>query len=110
MKMRSLSFVTGLVIAAILVTPATAKKRPPPPPPPPPPPSTSSTYVMSYGDVLGGARSGVTPEAVQATSDGGSIALGHSDLRSVSWVVKLDGAGNPQWQKEIGCFNLPPGG
>jgi hypothetical protein len=47
---------------------------------------------------------------VQATSDGGSIALAQSDCRSVSWLVKSDSAGTPQWQEEFGCFNLPPGG
>ena len=45
---------------------------------------------------------------MQATSDGGSIALAQSDRRSVSWVIKFDAAGNPQWQKEIGCLNLAP--
>jgi hypothetical protein len=25
-------------------------------------------------------------------------------------VIKLDPFGNAQWQKEVGCFNLPPGG
>jgi hypothetical protein len=107
--MRSASVGVGLVVVAILVTPAAAKKKPPPQPVPPPA-SASTTYVRGYGDVLGGAETGVTPEAVVATSDGGSIALAQSDRRSVSWVVKLDAAGNPQWQKEIGCFNLPPGG
>src|SRR3954452_21350773 len=106
MKKRSLSFVSGLVlstavIASILVAPAAAKKKPPPPPPPPPP-SASSTYVKSYADVLDGGRCGVTPEDVQATSDGGSIALAQSDCRSVSWLVKSDSAGTPQWQEEVG--------
>jgi hypothetical protein len=110
MKKRSLSFVSGLVlstavIASILVAPAAAKNKPPPPPP-----SASSTYVKSYADVLDGGRCGVTPEDVQATSDGGSIALAQSDCRSVSWLVKSDSAGTPQWQEEVGCFNLPPGG
>jgi hypothetical protein len=116
MKKRSSSLVAGvvlssLVVLALFVSPAAAKKKPPPPPPPPTTSTSSSSFfVRSYGDVLDGAASGVTPEAVQATSDGGSIALAHSDDRGVSWVVKLDAVGNPQWQKEIGCLNLPPGG
>lgn len=109
--MRSRSFAFGLVAAVVvgllLVTPAAAKKRPKPPPPPA---STSSVYVKSYANVLDGGRWEVTPQAVQATADGGSIALAHSDRRSESWVVKFDAAGNPQWQEEVGCFNLPPGG
>lgn len=113
MRKRSLSFVSGLVLAtavigSILVAPAAAKKKPPPPPPPPP--SASSNYVKSYADILDAGRCGVTPEDVQATSDGGSIALAQSDCRSVSWLVKSDAAGNPQWQEEVDCFNLPPGG
>ena len=112
MTIRASFFLTGVVLASILAAPAAARKKPPPPPPSPPPPpvSTSTTYVRSFGDVLDGVESGVTPEAVHATSDGGSVALAQSDRRGVSWVVKLDAAGNPQWQKEIGCLNLPPGG
>jgi hypothetical protein len=112
--MRSRSFVWGLVVlatvvASILVTPAAAKKKPPPPPPPPPPaPFTSTTYVRSYANVLDGVRKDVTAHAVQATTDGGSVALSHSD--SESWVVKFDAAGNPQWQEQVGCFGLPGGG
>ena len=112
MTTRSLFSLLGLLlVAVVLVTPAAAKKKPPPPPPPPPSPSlSSSTYVKSYADVLNGAKCDVTPEAVQTTSDGGSIALTHADCRSMSWLVKFDAAGNPQWQKEVGCFNIAPGG
>jgi hypothetical protein len=113
MTTRSLSFLFGLLlVSVVLATPAAAKKKPPlpPPPPPPPPTSTSSTYVRSYADVLGGVRCAVTPEAVQATADGGSIALTHADCRGVSWLAKFDAAGNPQWQTEVGCFNIAPGG
>ncbi len=120
--MRGLSFVSGLVlsaavIASILVTPATAKKKPPPPPPPPPP-STFSTYVKNYASVVDGAKCDLTPETVAATSDGGSVALALSSrpnasasdsCRGVNWLVKLDAFGNPQWQKAVGCFGLPPG-
>jgi hypothetical protein len=110
-KVRSFSLLLGLVLFAAIVGPAAAKKPPKPPPSPPPPPSTSTLFVKNYANVLNGTKcSSVTPEVVQATSDGGSIALAHADCRSVSWVIKLDPFGNPQWQKEIGCFNLPPGG
>jgi hypothetical protein len=113
--MRKLAFASVLVlsaamIATMLVAPAAAKRKPPPPPPPPPPPSNSSTYVTSYANVLNGVKCGVTPQAVQETADGGSIALAHSDCRSVSWLVKSDRYGNPQWQKEVACVGLPPGG
>jgi hypothetical protein len=113
MKTRSMSFVLGLVLSAgvvatMLATPAAAKKKPPPPPPPPPP-FTSTTYVRSYANVFDGVRSEVTAHAVQATADGGSVVLAHSDRRGENWVVKFDAAGNPQWQEEVGCFSLPPG-
>ena len=112
--MQSFRFVSGLVVSAavigsILVSPAAAKRKPPPPPPPPPP-STSSTYVKSYANVLDGVRCDVTAEAVQATSDGGSVALALSSCRGLSWVVKADALGRQQWQAEVGCFGLPAGG
>jgi hypothetical protein len=124
MKRRCLSFawslfLTAAVVGSMLVTPAAAKKKPPPPPPPPPPPaSTSSTYVNSYANVVAGVKCDVTPVAVTATSDGGSATLALSSrpsiqasesCSSVNWVVKLDAFGNPQWQKLVGCFNLPGG-
>jgi hypothetical protein len=121
MKMRSL-FVSGLVLSAVLIgsillTPATAAKPPKPPPPPPPP--SFSTYVKNYANVIGGVKCDVSPEVVQATSDGGSVALALSsrpgDFASdscagVNWLVKLDSSGGPQWQEVVGCFGLPPGG
>ena len=88
MRMRSSSFVSGLVlslavIGLMLVAPAAAKKRPkPPPPPPPPPPSTFDTYVRSYASVIDGAKCSLTPEAVRATSDGGSVVLALSSRPS----------------------------
>jgi hypothetical protein len=114
--MRKLAFasvlvLSAVVVASVVVAPAAAKRKRPPPPPPPPPPASSSTYVMSHANVLNGVKCySVTPEVVEATSDGGSIALAHSDCRSVSWVIKSDAYGNPQWQKEVACFGLPPGG
>src|SRR5215216_7705501 len=121
MKVRSFSFLSGLalsaaVIGSILVTPAAAKKKPPPPPPPPPAPAPASfsTYVKNFASVIDGAKCGVTPEAVAATADGGSVALALSDqpnafasdsCSGVNWLVKLDASGNPQWQEGVGCFS-----
>lgn len=123
MRIRSLSFVSGLVLTAavlvtLLVTPAAAKKRPKPPPPPPPAPapSTFSTYVKNFASVVEGQKCSLTPEHVRATSDGGSVLLalssGSSSLSSprcggVNWVAKLDQFGNPQWQESVGCHELP---
>jgi hypothetical protein len=123
MRVRNFSFVSGLalstvVLGSILVTPATAKKKPPPPPPPPPAPASFSTYVKDVASFIDGAKCGLTPEAVVATSDGGSVALALSDApnasasdscRGVNWLVKLDASGNAQWQEGVGCFSLPPG-
>jgi hypothetical protein len=118
MKMRGFSLVSGLLSAAviglILVASASARRPPPPPPPPaaPPTPSTSSTYIKNFANVLNGVKHSVTPEAVETTSDGGSVALSLVDpgeYHGVSWLVKLNSAGGPQWQKEVGCFNLPDG-
>ena len=119
--MRGLTFVSRLVLSAaviglILVAPAAAKK--PPKPAPAPPPSTSNLYVKSYASVVDGKKCSMTPEAVVATSDGGSALLALSDRPSslasescsgVNWLVKLDAFGNAQWQRSVGCFNLPPG-
>ena len=115
--MRCLSFISGLllsaaVIGSALLTPAAAKRKPPPPPPPPPPSSTTDTYVKNYGSVIGGQKCGLTPEAVQSASDGGSALLALSTTTSVyssefcggaSWVAKLDTFGKPQWQEVVGC-------
>ena len=113
MKMRGLSFLSVLALTAagaLLLAQSVDAKRPPPPPPPPPPAPSWNTYVKNYAYVHEGARYGVTPEEVQATSDGGSVALSLVDRASGgSWVVKLDPFGTPQWQREVGCFNLPPG-
>ena len=49
---------------------------------------------------------------MQPTSDGGHIALAQTRTSGgvgVSWLLKLDSAGNPQWQEEVGCFKTPPG-
>jgi hypothetical protein len=82
------------------------------------------TYVKTYGNVISGTthQKTVAPEDVKATSDGGYILLATTDCLTqacvsaqggtnnlVSWLVKTDFSGNPQWQKEAGCFTSPPG-
>jgi hypothetical protein len=125
MTVRSVSFVSGLVllaavVGAILLTPAAAAKRPKPPPPPPPPPAPSSfsTYVKNFASVVDGQKCDLTPETVRAASDGGSVLLAISGTPSalasyrcagVNWVAKLDPYGNAQWQELVGCLAPPPG-
>lgn len=114
--MSKLAFVV-CAAAALLVLPAgaVAKKKPPPPPTPPPPtPSSSSTYVRTDANLVNGVQYDVTPEDVQATSDGGSIDLGlttspNGSHPGVSWLLKADGFGTAQWQEEVGCLGTPPG-
>jgi hypothetical protein len=78
------------------------------------------TFVKTYANVILSTtqQKDVTPEGVQATSDGGYILLASTDCTTeacimaqgnanpiVNWLVKTDSAGNPQWQKELGCFS-----
>ena len=75
-------------------------------------PSRSRTFVTAFGNILKNVQYGLTPAGVAATSDGGYIALAHTDSSngvSVSWLLKLDGVGRPQWKKEIGCGSGAPG-
>jgi hypothetical protein len=108
----------ALLWAACLVLPAAAAAKKPKPPPPPPPFSTTSTYVKNYANVVGGVQYDVTPVDVQATPDGGSIALASTFAPSptgsgtgpgVSWLLKTNAVGAPQWQEEVGCLSTPPG-
>ena len=72
----------------------------------------SSPYVKAYANVVNHVEYNVNAETVQATADGGSIVLGLTQAPKgpgVSWLLKLDPIGAPQWQKEIGCFSTPPG-
>src|SRR5687768_13970858 len=118
MKKRDSSFVLALVLSIlvclIVPTAAIAKKPPKPTPTPtptPPPTFTSKIWVRTYANVhQNGVKCAMTPQEVQATSDGGVILLGMSsgrDCEFVSWVVKLDAFGRPQWQEEIGCSGIP---
>ena len=78
------------------------------------------TFVKAYANEIlkTTQQKDVTPYGVQATSDGGYILLASTDCTTeacskaqgntnplVSWLVKTDSAGNPQWQKELGCFS-----
>ena len=84
----------------------------------------SATYIKTFANFISKTtqQKTVTPEDVQTTSDGGYILLGSTDCTTqacvlaqggqndlVSWLVKTDSSGNPQWQKEVGTFNVPPG-
>jgi len=78
------------------------------------------TFVKTYADVIlrTTQQKFMGPYGVQATSDGGYILLASADCTTeactnaqgntnplVNWLVKTDAAGNPQWQKELGCFS-----
>ena len=101
--------------AALLLTDATALAAHPKPTPsttPTPSPSRSNPYIKVYANILNNIEYGLTPEDVEATSDGGYIVLALTQSSGgigVNWLVKLDSLGKPQWQKELGCFNTPPG-
>lgn len=97
-----------LLLAAAATSAAAAKK----PPPPPPPPSTTPTFMKNYADVVSGVEASATPEDVQPTADGGTLALSGVPSPAgvfVSWLTKLDSTGAIQWQEEVGCLSTPPG-
>jgi hypothetical protein len=105
----------ALLVAVVLLVPANAVAKKPPPPPPPPGGgfSTTSTYVKNYADIVNGVELDLTPRAVQATPDGGWVALASSPTVasgvSVAWLLKADAMGAPQWQEAVGCLSNPPG-
>jgi hypothetical protein len=105
--------VTVIAVAAVLaVTAASAAAKKPPPPPPSPSPSTTSTFIKNYADVVSGVEASATPEDVQPTADGGTIALASVPSPSgvyVNWLTKLSDIGGIQWQEELGCLSAPPG-
>src|SRR5919198_675215 len=66
--------------------------------------STTSTYAKSYANIVNGTQYELTPEDVQATPDGGWIALALTKATTglgVSWLLKASATGAPQWQEEI---------
>ena len=100
MKRRTSSFVNCFVLvagvmASMLTVPTASAASP-------------STFIKDYSDIVNKVRRSITPADVQATADGGSIALALAD-GGVNWLVKLGPTGTPQWQRELGVFGLPPG-
>ena len=97
----------GLPAAAVVASAsAITKPRPSPSPSPSPSPAPSETFAMAYSAIVNGSQLNLTPEDVQATSDGGYIALavtGSAAGLGVNWLVKLTAAGTPQWQEQVGC-------
>ena len=76
--------------------------------------SSSGTFVKAYSNVSGTTQFSLTPEDVQATSDGGYIGVALTQSPSatrpgVSWLVKVNSSGTPQWQRDLGCLSTPPG-
>ena len=97
----------GVPRAAVTASASAAQKpRPSPSPSPSPPPAPSGTFVKAYAALVNGSQLDVSPEDVQATSDGGSIALAETQSSQglgVDWLVKLGATGVPQWQEQVGC-------
>ena len=92
--------------------PGAASAKKPAPPPSPPPSSSTATFVKNFADVVSGVQVSATPEDVQATADGGTIALASvpsPDGVLVNWVTKLSNVGAIQWQEEVGCLSTAPG-
>jgi hypothetical protein len=100
-----LTAISALAIAVAGGQPAVAAGKPGPPP-------NSGVYVRAYANILNGVQYGLTPQDVQATSDGGSITLASTGTAGgvlVNWLLKVDSSGTAQWQRELGCFGLAPG-
>lgn len=101
-----------LTVAAVVANAGAGSPKKPPPPPTSPPPSTTDTFIKNYADVVSGVEADATPEDVQPTADGGTIALGSVPSPSgvlVNWLTKLSPTGAIQWQEEVGCLSTPPG-
>jgi hypothetical protein len=101
-----------LMVVAFAASAGAASPKKPPPPPPTPPPSTTDTFIKNYADVVSGAEADATPEDVQPTADGGTIALASVPSPNgvlVNWLTKLSAVGAIEWQEEVGCLSTPPG-
>jgi hypothetical protein len=62
--------------------------------------------VKAYAALVNGSELDLSPLDVQATSDGGSIALAEAQSSQGlggDWLVKLSATGAPQWQEQVGC-------
>jgi hypothetical protein len=93
----------GLPAAAVVASASAVKK---PSPSPSPSPVSAGTFVKAYAALVNGSRLDLSPLDVQATSDGGSIALAETQSSQglgVDWLVKLSVTGVPQWQEQVGC-------
>jgi hypothetical protein len=105
--------VAGVAVAVVLVPESAAAKKPPNPLPAPGGFSMTSTYVKNYADVVNGVEVDLTPRAVQATADGGWIALASAPAApngvSAAWLLKASAVGAPHWQEAVGCLTNPPG-
>jgi hypothetical protein len=97
--------VTMLGLPAAVAGSAPAVKKPHPSPSPSPSPAPSGTFIKAYAAIVNGSPPSLTPEDVQATSDGGYVALAETETSAggVNWLVKLSAAGTPQWQEQVGC-------
>jgi hypothetical protein len=85
---------------------ASAVKKPKPSPSPSPAPSR--TFVKAYAALVNGFQLDLTTLDVQATSDGGSVALAETQSSAglgVDWLVKLGATGAPQWQEQVSCVS-----
>ena len=85
---------------------AVKKPKPSPSPSPSPSPAPAATFIKAYAALVNGTRLDLSPLDVQASSDGGSIALAETESPAglgVDWLVKLTATGVPQWQEQVGC-------
>jgi hypothetical protein len=95
----------GLSVSA-LGSAASASVAKKPSPSPSPSLAPSGTFVKAYAAIINGSQLDLSPLDVQATSDGGSIALAETESAQglgVDWLVKLSATGAPQWQEQVGC-------
>ena len=77
-----------------------------PKPSPSPSGNSSGTFVKTYAALVGGTELNLAPADVAATADGGTVALALATSPlglGEDWLVKLDAAGIPQWQEQVGC-------
>lgn len=91
------------VASASLARPRPSKS---PSPSPSPSPNPAGTFIKAYSAIVNGTQLDLSPVDVQATSDGGSIALAEAESPQglgVDWLLKLSATGSPQWQEQVGC-------
>ena len=100
---RLLTLIALAMTTSVLVSPAPASA------------STSAlTFVKAYSNIVNTTQFALTPEDVQAASDGGYVGLAVTQSSSstrpgVSWLLKLNASGGTQWQRALGCMSTPPG-